>query len=132
MYTKRTSRAIRAIAILLALGLVTAGCTRRTSAGRQLRLPSKPPSALVIATPQSSAALPSIGAAISGSARIGEHLEVVDPADRARPLLISAVTPASPSMPGPVAPVRPRGETTSYLMHQYHTRHQEYLSKLDA
>jgi outer membrane protein OmpA-like peptidoglycan-associated protein len=129
MHTKRTSRSIRAIAILVALGLVTAGCTRRTSAGPQLRLPGKPPSALVIAGPRSSAALPAIGVAIADSARTGEQLEVVDPADPARPVLTSADAPAPPSMPGPVPPARPGPGTTSYLMHQYLTRYHEYLTK---
>jgi outer membrane protein OmpA-like peptidoglycan-associated protein len=132
MRTKTTRRFMGVLAIVLATGLGAAGCTRRAGGDPQLGLPGNPPSALVIAGPRSSVALPSIGAAISGSARTGEHLEVVDPANPAKPVLASLVAPAPPSMSGPVPPVRPGPGATNYLVRQYRARYQEYETKLDS
>jgi outer membrane protein OmpA-like peptidoglycan-associated protein len=132
MHTNTTRRFIGVLAILLIMGIGAAGCTRQTSAGPQVRLPSNPPSAVVIAGPRSSVALPAIEAAIFGSARTGEHLEVVDPANTAHPVLTSTATPAPPSMPGPVPPVQPSAGATNYLMDQYRTRYHEYETKLSA
>lgn len=130
MHTSKTRRFIGLLAILLALGLGAAGCTRRTSADPQIRLPANPPSAVVIADPGSSVALASVEAAISGSARASEHLEVVDPANSAHPVLASAVAPEPSSMPVPAPPVPPGPGATNYLVHQYRTRHQEYETEL--
>jgi outer membrane protein OmpA-like peptidoglycan-associated protein len=132
MHTTTTRRFTGALAILLAAGLGAAGCTPQTSPGPRIQLPGNPPSALVIAAPRSSATLPAIGAAISGSARTAEHLEVVGLDDSGDAVLDSAIAPVSPSMPGPLPPTKPGAHATTYLKDQYYTRHQAYETKLSA
>jgi outer membrane protein OmpA-like peptidoglycan-associated protein len=132
MRTKTTRRFMGVFVIVLAMGLGAVGCTRRPGGDPQLRLPANRPSALVIAGPRSSLALPSIEGAISGSARTGEHLEIVDPANPAKPVLASQVAPAPPSMSVPAPPVRPGTGATNYLVRQYRARYQEYETTLDS
>lgn len=132
MYTQTSRRSMDALAILLAVGIGAAGCTPLTSEGAQLGLPVDPPSALVIAGPRASGELAAIGEAIAGSARTGEHLEVVDPARATQPVLDSAVAPVSPSMPGPVRPTPPGPGATHYLEQQYQTRLKEYHAKRNS
>jgi outer membrane protein OmpA-like peptidoglycan-associated protein len=130
MHTNTTRRFLGLLAILLATGLGTAGCTLRSTADpRPITLPS-PPSALVIAGSRSSVAFPSIAAAISGSARAGEHLEVVDAANTADPVLTSAVAPTPRGTSGPVPPTRPNRGATTYLKDQYRTQYQKYETTL--
>jgi outer membrane protein OmpA-like peptidoglycan-associated protein len=116
-------------AALLAVALSAAGCARQTGGDPQLRLPADRPSALVIVGPQSALALGPIPAAISGSARSGEHVEIVDPADP-KPVLASSVAPMPPSMPGPVPPTRPGAGATKYLVDQYRAQYQKYEQRL--
>jgi outer membrane protein OmpA-like peptidoglycan-associated protein len=135
MHANTTRRSAGLVAILLTLGLGAAACTpltNATSTDPPLRLPASPPSAVVIAGPRSSLTLPSIAAAITGSARTAEHLEVVDPASSANPVLTSTVAPASPVIAVPAPPVRPGHGATKYLMDQYHAQYQKYETKLGA
>jgi outer membrane protein OmpA-like peptidoglycan-associated protein len=122
-------RSLRLFAALLAVGLLAAGCTRQADGDPQLRLPADPPSALVIVGPRSALALAPIAAAISGSARSGEHVEIVDPADP-EPVLASSVAPTPPSMPGPVPPARPGAGATQFLVDQYRAQYHKYEQRL--
>ena len=124
-------RALILLAALLAVALGAAGCTRQAGGDPQLRLPAVPPSALAIVGPGSALALASIPAAISGSARSGEHIEIVDPAGT-EPVVGSWVAPGPPSMPGPVPPAPPGAGATKYLVDQYRAQHQKYEQRLAA
>jgi outer membrane protein OmpA-like peptidoglycan-associated protein len=132
MHTKTAARSAGALAVLLAVGLTAAGCTPRTRGNSQLRLPSDPPSALVVVGPRALATLAPVTAAVSRSARTGEHLEIANPADAAAPVLASTVAPAPPSMPGPSQPPRLSPGATKFLVDQHNTEVQKYNERLSA
>ncbi len=129
MSVTTTMRSLCLFAALLAVCLGAAGCARQTGGDPQLRLPTDRPSALVIVGSRSALELAPIPAAISGSARTGEHVEIVDSADPV-PVLASSVAPMPPSMPGPVPPTRPGASATKYLVDQYRAQYQKYEQRL--
>jgi len=129
MSVTTTPRLLLLLAALLAVALSATGCTRQTGGGPQLRLPTEPLSALAIIGPRHALALAPIPGAISGSARSGEYIEVVDLAGT-EPVLGSSLAPVPSSMPGPVPPTWPGSGATKYLVDQYRAQHQKYEQRL--
>ena len=126
-----TPRWLRLFAILLAVALGATGCTRQTSGDPQLRLPTDSPSALALVGPRSALAVAPLPAAIADSARSGEHLEIVDPADTESGIR-SSLAPLPPSMPGPVPPTWPGAGATTFLVDQYRAELKKYEQRLAA
>lgn len=130
MSVTTTPRSRLLFAALLAVALGATGCARQT-VDSPLRLPTDSSSALAIVGSRSALGLAPIAAAISASARSGEHIEIVDPANP-RLVLGSSVAPLPPSMPGPVPPAPPGPGATKYLVDQYRAQLKKYDQRLAA
>jgi outer membrane protein OmpA-like peptidoglycan-associated protein len=114
---------------LAAVGVVVvaaAGCAGTDANGPPLRLDPFQPAAVVILASPGAVSAGVIPGMIAPSARPGERVEVVDPANESVRVLTSTTAPVQAPIAGPVPPHRLGGDPTAFQIRAHRRQYTKY------
>ena len=115
--------------VATALALTVVGCTKPAGDPSLMSVPAGPPAALTIVTAKPQADHAEVAALVAGTARTGEHLEVVSGSGK---VLSFAVAPAPPVIAGPAPPPSLTANPTQFQVDTHQRQEQAFAAKLTA
>lgn len=116
-------------AVIAALALTTASCTKPAGDPAVMSAPATPPAALAIVTTQPQADHAGIAALVAGSAQTGEHLEILSGSGK---VLSSVVAPPSPVITSPAPPPSLPANPTQFQIDAHQGQEKAFNAKLEA